>query len=151
MQLCYHGPTSAVHDPLLLGTKGFFNQQHNNPTSKRDIRTMLASNALESRAWEEFALGSAAIQSDIPREAISTLLKLHWAWIGPMFMWVYRPAFMRECFIMIGDRPLISLQVICRQEANIFRNSSSRYYAPIQHAFRTDVLGMCSSHAPGVF
>lgn len=95
MQICYHGPTSAVHDPLFLGTHDYPSQPHQDTTSKRDMRTMLTSNAMESRAWEDFALGNAAIQSDIPREAMSTLLKLHWAWIAPMFMWVYRPAFMR--------------------------------------------------------
>jgi hypothetical protein len=57
---------------------------------------MLASNAMESRTWEEFALGNVAFQSDIPRDAMSKLLQIHWAWIAPMFLFVYRPAFMRK-------------------------------------------------------
>lgn len=57
---------------------------------------MLTSNAMELRAWEEFALGNVAFQNDIPRATISNLLQIHWSWISPMFMWVYRPAFMRE-------------------------------------------------------
>jgi hypothetical protein len=52
--------------------------------------------ALEARTWENFALGNAAIQTDIPVATIERLLQIHWAWIAPMFNWVYRPAFMRE-------------------------------------------------------
>lgn len=61
-----------------------------------DARSLLTSAALESKTWEEFALGNAAIQTDIPRQMISKLLQIHWTWIAPMFNWVYRPAFMRE-------------------------------------------------------
>lgn len=56
---------------------------------------MLTSQAAESRQWEEFALGNAAYQSEIPRTTLSKLLQTHWTWIAPTFMWVYRPAFMR--------------------------------------------------------
>jgi hypothetical protein len=62
---------------------------------KSNIRSLLTSSAEESRAWEEFAVGNASLQSDIPRDIMSKLLQLHWVWIAPMFMWVYRPAFMR--------------------------------------------------------
>ncbi|PVH70719.1 hypothetical protein DL98DRAFT_436466, partial [Cadophora sp. DSE1049] len=77
--LCYYGPTSAVHDPPVLS-----------PTTKIDLRTTLASNAIESRTWEEFAMGNAAFQSDVPKESISELLQLS------IFMWVYGPTFMRD-------------------------------------------------------
>ncbi len=63
-------------------------------SSKSDGRTLLTSKAIESRAWEEFALGNAALHSDIPKAVVSRLLQIHWSWIAPMFMWVYRPAFM---------------------------------------------------------
>lgn len=62
---------------------------------------MLTVNALESRSWEEFALGSAAAQSDIPREVMARLLHIHWTWQAPMFLWVYRPAFMRKPLILL--------------------------------------------------
>lgn len=65
-------------------------------SSKSNIQTLLTSNAEESRSWEEFALGNVAIQSDIPRDTVSKLLQIHWSWVAPLFMWVYRPAFMRE-------------------------------------------------------
>lgn len=59
-------------------------------------RNMLSSSALESRSWEEFAIGNAAIQTGIPHQVISRLLQIHWTWVNPTFNWVYRPAFMRE-------------------------------------------------------
>jgi hypothetical protein len=67
----------------------------NDPLSNAEMRVTLASDAMESRAWEEFALGNATLGTDMPKETISKLLQLHWSWIAPMFMWVYRPAFMR--------------------------------------------------------
>ncbi|CAK7231112.1 hypothetical protein SEUCBS140593_007815 [Sporothrix eucalyptigena] len=69
---------------------------HLSTTTKADVRSLLTTKAIESRAWEAFALGSAATQTDIPRAAIARLLQIHWVWIAPMFMWVYRPAFMRD-------------------------------------------------------
>lgn len=70
-------------------------QKYDEKFDKSNIRTLLTTSAEESRAWEDFALGNAALQSDIPRAIMSKLLQLHWVWIAPMFMWVYRPAFMR--------------------------------------------------------
>jgi len=61
-----------------------------------DARMILTTTALESRQWEEYALGNAAIQTGIPHQTLSRLLRIHWAWIAPMSNWVYRPAFMRE-------------------------------------------------------
>jgi len=81
------------------------------------MSTILTSNAQESRAWEDFALGSAALQSDIPKEILAKLLQIHWAWIAPMFMWVYRPAFMRD---MAVDGPYYSsflMMVLCAHAA----------------------------------
>jgi hypothetical protein len=53
------------------------------------------SRAKESAIWEEFALGNASLQLGLPRQVMAKLLHLHWTWVAPMFMWVYRPAFMR--------------------------------------------------------
>ncbi|KLU83191.1 hypothetical protein MAPG_02256 [Magnaporthiopsis poae ATCC 64411] len=46
--------------------------------------------------WEEFALGNASLQTGIPRTILAKLLHVHWTWVAPMFMWVYRPAFIRD-------------------------------------------------------
>ncbi|KAH8690326.1 fungal-specific transcription factor domain-containing protein [Talaromyces proteolyticus] len=95
-KLCYYGPTSAVHDPLNLPSHSTISSEFSNPISDSALRTTLVSDALESRSWEDFAVGNAALGNDIPKETISKLLQLHWSWIAPMFMWVYRPAFMRD-------------------------------------------------------
>ncbi|KAE8329954.1 fungal-specific transcription factor domain-containing protein [Aspergillus sergii] len=94
-KLCYYGPTSAVHAPPPAESTNI-NDSH---SSMSDARSLLTSAALESKTWEEFALGNAAIQTDIPRQMISKLLQIYWAWIAPMFNWVYRPAFMRDMAI----------------------------------------------------
>jgi hypothetical protein len=94
-KLCYYGPTSAVHDPPTIESISTTDQQYDSPSAKSNVRSMLTSNAMESRAWEDFAVGNAAFRSEIPRPTLSHLLNLHWSWVAPMFMWVYRPAFMR--------------------------------------------------------
>ncbi|OAA55544.1 Transcription factor [Niveomyces insectorum RCEF 264] len=103
-KLCYVGPTSAVHNPPVIESHTSPIQTYDDaggagaapPPTKSDVRTLLTAKAIESRAWEEFALGSAAAQTEIPRAAVAKLLQIHWVWIAPMFMWVYRPAFMRD-------------------------------------------------------
>jgi hypothetical protein len=45
---------------------------------------------------EEISLGNAALRVDIPRELVNQLLNTHWTWIHPVFMFIYRPAFMRK-------------------------------------------------------
>lgn len=92
-KICFYGPTSAVHDPPALDLPLSRASNQEEATLKAQARTMLAAKANEARVWEAFALGRAAIQTDIPREVITKLLNLHWTWISPMFMWVYRPAF----------------------------------------------------------
>lgn len=116
-KICYHGATSAVHDPAAVSNRSPNFQSFNEQNSKIDVRTLLTSNAMESRTWEEFAIGNAAIQNDMPRELMSRLLRIHWTCIGPMFMWVYRPAFMRD--MMTGGQyysPLL-LNVMCGHAA----------------------------------
>lgn len=96
LQLCYYGPTSAVHDPIEAQRAASSSQYNDPPSSKAEDRSILTSRALESRTWEDLALGNAALQCDIPQAVMSRLLQIHWCWIAPMFMWVYRPAFMRQ-------------------------------------------------------
>lgn len=94
-KICYYGPTSAVHDPPTIESITSMDQQYDSPSAKSSVRSMLTSNAMQSREWEDFAVGNAAFRSDIPRSTLSRLLKIHWSWVAPMFMWVYRPAFIR--------------------------------------------------------
>lgn len=102
-KICYYGPTSAVHDPPSIDAASPPPSSSVEGLSKSEIRAQLVAKAQESRMWEDFALGVAASQSDIPRPVLAKFLHLHWTWISPMFMWVYRPAFIREHFPSTPD------------------------------------------------
>jgi hypothetical protein len=95
-QLCYYGPTSAVHAPPPGSADNEDLRTTSSNTTMLSARLLLQSAAIDSKTWEQFALGNAAIQTDISVQMLSRLLKIHWVWISPMSNWVYRPAFMRE-------------------------------------------------------
>lgn len=99
----YYGPTSAVHEPAkavlpaLLGPSSHYTAS---PTAERT--NSLAAYARESEIWEEFAIGNASLLTGIPRHVIAKLLHIHWTWVAPMFLWVYRPAFIRTSLHVIS-------------------------------------------------
>ncbi|KAK4150002.1 hypothetical protein C8A00DRAFT_37403 [Chaetomidium leptoderma] len=119
-EIQYYGPTSAVHDPLQRQQGTVTIQASSagsrNP-SRTDIRSALMAYAEESKIWEEFALGNASLQTGIPRQIIAKLLHVHWTWVSPMFMYVYRPAFIRD--MATGGRYYseLLLTVICAHAA----------------------------------
>ncbi|OAA66455.1 Transcription factor [Niveomyces insectorum RCEF 264] len=117
-KICYVGATSAVRvAPPALEPHAGGTQTPPYSTTESDrsnVRTLLTSKAIESRTWESLALGNAALQTDIPRAVVAKTLQIHWVWIAPMFMWVYRPAFMRD--MGKGSGPYYSpllLTVLC--------------------------------------
>lgn len=89
-ELQYYGPTSAVHDPpqhLKTGSPPEVSSVTHQDSSKMEIMSYTQ----ESNIWEEFALGNASLQTGIPRQIMAKLLHMHWTWVSPMFMYVYRP------------------------------------------------------------
>ncbi|KAK6066776.1 Nitrogen assimilation transcription factor nirA 3 [Seiridium cupressi] len=62
-KICYYGSTSAVHDPAAFAGRSPNFPSFEEQNSKVDVRTLLTSNAMESRTWEEFAIGNAAVQA----------------------------------------------------------------------------------------
>ena len=97
-KILYYGPTSAVHDrpqPDPLHTPATTAQARTSDASTKDEES-LSCYVREASIWEDFALGNASLQTGIPRHMLAKLLRLHWTWVSPMFMWVYRPAFIRE-------------------------------------------------------
>ena len=97
-KIVYYGPTSAVHDPPFhmetpLSTASTVGT---NVSSRAEKRTVIAAHARESATWEEFAVGNASLETGIPRHLMAKLLHVYWTWVSPMFMWVYRPAFVRK-------------------------------------------------------
>lgn len=95
-KICYYGPTSAVHNPPELATPTSLSSTCNSFSSMMNTRTFLSSYSKESSIWETYALGNIAGETGIPRATLAKLLQIHWTWVSPMFMWVYRPAFMRK-------------------------------------------------------
>lgn len=90
----YYGPTSAVHDPPQLPLDSPLS--HTSPEglrtpSRTEIQSSIMAHAQESTIWEDFALGNASLQTGIPRQIMAKLLNMHWTWVSPMFMYVYRP------------------------------------------------------------
>lgn len=97
----YYGPTSAVHEPAEQESP--VSRVPNNDSATKQsgswssvLASDPASDAIESSLWEEYALENAALRAGIPRHVLAKLLHLHWIWVSPMFMWVYRPAFLRK-------------------------------------------------------
>lgn len=88
----YYGPTSAVHEPSPMIPDA---DSPHDIHRRADARSSLALHARESSIWEEFAIGNAAVQTGVPRQVIAKLLHIHWTWVGPMFLWIHRSAFIR--------------------------------------------------------
>ncbi|CEL04563.1 hypothetical protein ASPCAL05691 [Aspergillus calidoustus] len=116
-KICYYGPTSAVHDPQ-VDTRGSQTPTAcGTPPTRATARNFLTAYGKESATWEEFALGNASLETGIPRHIMAKLLHLYWTWVSPMFMWVYRPAFVRD--MATGGRYYSDflLTVICAHAA----------------------------------
>jgi hypothetical protein len=103
-RICFYGPTSAVHDPPDSGVPASPRSTFPANLDKNEMSAYLAMKNTDSRNWESFALKQAALQSAIPCQVIEKLLNIHWTWISPMFMWIYRPAFIRKCFVRNGTK-----------------------------------------------
>ncbi|KAH8725732.1 fungal-specific transcription factor domain-containing protein [Phaeosphaeriaceae sp. PMI808] len=92
-EIQYYGPTSAVHDPPQLQRESLITHVSSvasGGSSRSEIQSALMTYAQESKIWEEFALGNASLQTGIPRQIMAKLLHMHWTWVSPMFMYVYR-------------------------------------------------------------
>lgn len=88
------GPEAGSSTPTLAVRSPENSRVETNTTHEADeIKRSLVLNAARQRQWEDYVVENMALKADMPREVASELLKLHWCWIHPMFMFVYRPAF----------------------------------------------------------
>jgi hypothetical protein len=105
--VCYHNPTSAIHEAPLDNPRSnsvcasspeTISVISEVGTRQMDqIKRSLVSNAAAQRRFEAMAVENmAAVQKEVSSEMASQFLRLHWCWIHPMFMFVYRPAFTRK-------------------------------------------------------
>lgn len=102
--VCYHNPTSAIHEApsdnprsnsVCASSPETINIVSEVGSQQMDqIKRSLVSNAAAQRRFETMAVENlTAVQNEVSSEMASEFLKLHWCWIHPMFMFVYRPAF----------------------------------------------------------
>ena len=52
------------------------------------VKRSLVMNAQTQRQWEDFAISNTAVKVNIPKELSDELLKYHWCWIHPLFIFV---------------------------------------------------------------
>lgn len=119
--VCYHNPTSAIHEappsdnprsasvcassPETISVTSDVGTQHIDL-----IKQSLVSNAATQRRFEAMAVANmTAVQNEVSSDMASEFLTLHWCWIHPMFMFVYRPAFTRKSISNLSLKPRLIL------------------------------------------
>lgn len=92
----FHNSTSAVHEPPTDSALLSPGQMPSHPLPHDDqMKRDLVMNATQQRQIEPYAIANSAVKVNIPKELSLELLKYHWCWIHPLFLFVYRPAFTR--------------------------------------------------------
>jgi arylamine N-acetyltransferase len=110
--VCYHNPTSAIHEApsdnprsnsVCASSPETISVISEVGTQQMDqIKQSLVSNAAAQRRFEAMAVKNMnAVPNQISSEMASEFLRLHWCWIHPMFMFVYRPAFTRKSILKL--------------------------------------------------
>ncbi|KIW93911.1 uncharacterized protein Z519_05226 [Cladophialophora bantiana CBS 173.52] len=84
-------PSSQRHHPPIAAQLSYSGNLHEDQRVKRD----LILNATHQRQIEPFAIANGAAKTNVPKEISHELLKYHWCWMHPLFLFVYRPAFTR--------------------------------------------------------
>jgi hypothetical protein len=105
----YHNPTSAIHEAPSDEETAYGHDMSVSPTLQagsmvvtdrtrqaQEIKQGLFANAAAQRQVEDSAVGGIAARHELLPEVASELLNLHWVWLHPLFLFVYRPAFTRK-------------------------------------------------------
>lgn len=107
----YHNETSAIHEDLPptptqpLHTGSFFSTTAAEERYESEIRDRLVANAAAQKGLEMTNLDASHSLADLPKDLTITLLQLHWSWLHPSFLFVYRPTFTRDMPLLArGDR-----------------------------------------------
>ncbi|EXJ86633.1 hypothetical protein A1O3_03586 [Capronia epimyces CBS 606.96] len=95
----FHNSTSPIYEPPMAQHHPStpVSQAHMSGTVQDDqrVRRDLILNATHQRQIESFAIANGAAKANVPKEISQELLKYHWCWMHPLFLFVYRPAFTR--------------------------------------------------------
>jgi hypothetical protein len=84
-------PSSQRHQPPITAQLSYIV----NPQEDQRVKRDLILNATHQRQIEPFAIANGAAKANVPKEISHELLKYHWCWMHPLFLFVYRPAFTR--------------------------------------------------------
>ncbi|EXJ87954.1 hypothetical protein A1O1_04881 [Capronia coronata CBS 617.96] len=69
------------------------------------VRRDLILNATRQRQIEPLAIANGAATANVTKEISQELLKYHWCWMHPLFLFVYRPAFTRGMAMVDMNAP----------------------------------------------
>ncbi|KAL5363250.1 fungal-specific transcription factor domain-containing protein [Aspergillus floccosus] len=100
--LSYHNQTSAIHEGPPDTSRQSSHSASESPVSRAtkqstaSIRHSLVANAVAQKNLELLNASAISPQADVPPEVTAILLQLHWCWLHPSFLFVYRPAFTRD-------------------------------------------------------
>ena len=89
----FHNSTSAMHEPP-LGADGASAMSLGqaiaiaSASEDEQVKRSLVMNAQTQRQWEDFAVSNTAVKVNISKELSDELLKYHWCWIHPLFIFV---------------------------------------------------------------
>lgn len=107
----FHNSTSAVHQPPseVYGVTNQMPLAHAialaNGPSDESSRKALFMNANKQKQWEGYAIANTAVKANVSKDVSDELLKYHWSWIHPLFLMVYRPAFIRGMALVNATSP----------------------------------------------
>ena len=116
--------------------------QQTTPQEDQQTKQNLVTNAGHQRQMESFAIANSAVRINVPKEISTELLKYHWCWIHPLFLFVYRPAFTKAMTMVdystpeAGDPPYFSDTLLRVIHAHCARLLNHDVY---QHQYQTTV------------
>ena len=92
----FHNSTSAIYQPAENNREDApsSSQAVSSPrstassTDNEQVKRTLVLNAANQRQWEDYAISNTAVKVNVPKEVAAELLKYHWCWIHPLFLFV---------------------------------------------------------------
>ncbi|KAL4966420.1 Zn(II)2Cys6 transcription factor [Aspergillus stella-maris] len=101
----FHNPTSAIHEvPVEEANQGQLSTSaYPTENARTEQGQAPVANAATQKALEGLNLRSIVAESGISEDLARILLQLHWCWLHPAFLFVYRPAFTRDMIRMCDE------------------------------------------------
>ncbi|KAF9886280.1 hypothetical protein FE257_011893 [Aspergillus nanangensis] len=133
----YHNPTSAIHEAP--SEEPAANVSSTASPESNDVRRTLVANAATQKTLELTSLSLILPDTGIPHTLASALLRLHWCWLHPSFLFVYRPAFTRDMPRLLDEDRTGSycsstlLKVLCAHSCRFIRTPDLVWHPSDHH------------------